>query len=593
MGQTQRTRKIIWRLVAGIITFLVLPLVVFLSYAYHRAYKARVNDVFVTLELLEKSEVFLLDQLLIARFQILDTAAFLLKTQADPSTFSLKEMNEVFAQQPTNEMLFVAKKGDQWICQAASKGNFLGTDYSELVRGSKEVKPGYTLFAGIDPETRVHTLYIGKEVKGGWIFLTYHANRLIQDLSILQNTEIPMSFSLLNSEGMVIATSDPDLIGVLFGPKGVKIKGSTFTYDNVTRIGIKRPIPMTPYSLLFDVNSSYILAPLRRNLVEMVIFFAVIVAFGALAALYLTRRIAKPLDQLSHVMGKVRDGDLSARYEKDRFGYDINEVGLTFNGMLDQLLTQMDERRRAEVQKEALKSELALGQSVQRALLPQSLPDLKGLNVATHFAAAKEVGGDFYDLFRCEDGRLQIVICDVSGKGIFACFYSLILRSYLRGIDGQNIEESILKANRLFTQDSGPSSVFATVWIGWLDLASFDLEYVSLGHNPPLVLRKNGELETLQGEGMALGVTDEIAFSLKTTQLNKGDLFLGYTDGVIDTHNLQDETFGVDRLEAFLKSQQGKMPEDVAGDLLEELALFGQGRPLFDDLTLLSLSRKY
>lgn len=177
---------------------------------------------------------------------------------------------------------------------------------------------------------------------------------------------------------------------------------------------------------------------------------------GGFIVWLITQRISKPLRELCKAMQRVGEGAVHVRYTPDKMGFEINELGKQFNQTLDQLLLHSQEAERQRIARERLAEELKIGHDIQASLLPKHLPELKGIEIASGFQPAAEVGGDFYDLFPMDDGRLLIAIADTAGKGVSACLYALGLRSMLRtlALGKAGLSEIVLGANDLFWRDA-------------------------------------------------------------------------------------------------------------------------------------------
>lgn len=316
------------------------------------------------------------------------------------------------------------------------------------------------------------------------------------------------------------------------------------------------------------------------------IFFVGVIGGGAVYLL--TRRIARPLKQLCKTMERVSEGASHARYTPDWMGFEINELGKQFNETMDGLLRHAQAAERERLGREKLAEELRIGHDIQAGLFPSHVPGLPGVDIATANVSAKEVNGDFYDLFRLENGKLLIVMCDIAGKGISACLFALGLRSMLRSMATlvDKLDEIIRRANDLFWLDAHESAMFATLWVGLYDPKTRALTYCSQGH-PPALLRREGKLEELWTDGIALGAQKVDVIPTKTVTFRKEDLLVLYTDGIIEAHDPYRQLFGKNRLHEFLLRKKQATAQKIVDQLIEEVHLFSQGSPQHDDMTLL------
>ena len=256
----------------------------------------------------------------------------------------------------------------------------------------------------------------------------------------------------------------------------------------------------------------------------------------------------------------------------------------TLHTTLERLEQEMRERERVE-------QELRVAQRIQHALLPRDLPELEGWKIAYDYRPAREVGGDFYDFLPLSDGRLGVIIGDVSGKGIPAALVMANTQSVLRAIArrGDIAPGRVLaEANEvLFTYL--PPNMFATCFYAVLDPTEGRLRYANAGHNLPCCWHE-GLATDLRASGMPLGLMPTMDYEEKERTLAPGDGVLLYSDGLIEAHDPQREMFGTSRMVEFVGANSGKAT--LIDSLLAELKQFaGEGWEQEDDITMLTLQR--
>jgi sigma-B regulation protein RsbU (phosphoserine phosphatase) len=245
------------------------------------------------------------------------------------------------------------------------------------------------------------------------------------------------------------------------------------------------------------------------------------------------------------------------------------------------------------VEKGRMEQELRMAREIQRSLLPARIPRLAGYELAADWQAAHEVAGDFYDLIELgEDGRLGVLIADVSDKGAPAAIFMAVARSLIRGnaVGSATPLEAMERANRLVFADSR-AGMFVTAFYAVLSPGSGRIQYVNAGHNPPLLRRAAGDVEALSRGGMALGLHPDNRLTLGELELRVGDVLVLYTDGVTEAPNRQMEEFGLRRLMELLARCGGL---DAAGWLqriLEAVRAFTGEAAAFDDITLVVIRR--
>ena len=185
-------------------------------------------------------------------------------------------------------------------------------------------------------------------------------------------------------------------------------------------------------------------------------------------------------------------------------------------------------------------------------------------------------------------------MADASGKGVHACFFSLSLRNMLRTYAKEytDIAQAMGAANDLFRADTGDSGMFVTALSGIYDAETRVLSYYSCGHNPGLLRRKGGVVETLEFKGMAMGFVPAPPATAHTIHLEPGDLVLFYTDGITEAMNKEYEFFGEERLMRCLAQEGDKEASAVIESIVAHVADFSGGEDQHDDITLLVMKVK-
>ncbi|MFN2159172.1 MAG: GAF domain-containing SpoIIE family protein phosphatase [Anaerolineales bacterium] len=244
-------------------------------------------------------------------------------------------------------------------------------------------------------------------------------------------------------------------------------------------------------------------------------------------------------------------------------------------------------------QRERLERELQLAHIVQTSLLPQTLPEIPGYSLAADWCAAREMAGDFYDVFKLPGDRWGIIVADVSDKGAPAAMYMAMTRSLIRAqIEiNPNPADTLKEVNRHLNAYSN-SGMFVSLFYTVLDVKRSMLIYSSAGHNPPLLRRTSGDVEEILPTGPVLGVLDEIEILYESISLHPGDTLFIYTDGVTDALNRQGEEFGLERLQGMIKNLPVSSAKTQMNILKEERTAFIGDAPSFDDITCFVLTRE-
>ena len=301
-------------------------------------------------------------------------------------------------------------------------------------------------------------------------------------------------------------------------------------------------------------------------------------------------KLAIPLVSQGELVGLLNLGP--RRSEQDYSTYDRTLLGsLAIQAAPAVRVAQMVQEQKVQVrERERIEHELRVARLIQQTLLPKELPALPGWQVSTHYHPAREVGGDFYDFLYFEDGRLGIVIGDVTDKGVPAALVMATTRSVLRAAALRIISPSevLERVNESICPDI-PPKMFITCLYAVLDPTTGRLQYANAGHDLPYRRYKGGVSE-LRATGMPLGLMPGMSYEGKETTLAPGESILFYSDGLVEAHNPNREMFGFPRLMTLLGEHEGS--SNLIDFLLDQLAMFtGQGWEQEDDVTLVTLHR--
>jgi len=236
--------------------------------------------------------------------------------------------------------------------------------------------------------------------------------------------------------------------------------------------------------------------------------------------------------------------------------------------------------------------ELEQAAEIQRSFLPGSAPQVAGAELAGYNAPCRTVGGDYYDFFTYPNGRVAMVLGDVSGKGMPASLMMMGLQARVQVLadEPQNLAAVINRLNKITCQNC-PSNRFITFFFCVLDPATGELAYCNAGHNPPVVVRTSGAVEYLDGGGPVLGILSIANYSEYRAKLEPGDALAIYSDGVTEANNGKEEEFGDERFAAVLTANRHKSAPDIVAAVNEALTEFAAGSPPADDITLIVARR--
>jgi serine phosphatase RsbU (regulator of sigma subunit) len=249
----------------------------------------------------------------------------------------------------------------------------------------------------------------------------------------------------------------------------------------------------------------------------------------------------------------------------------------------------------------SVEQELRLARSIQQASLPEEVPQLEGWQISTFYRPAREVGGDFYDFFELQEGRVGVVVGDATGKGMPAALVagaaSNMLRAVAQALGSSSSPGEVLAQVNETLLARIPANMFVTCFYAIVEDESGRLLYANAGHNLPCCRRDDGHAAAtttttdLSARGMPLGIMPQMNYEEKESVLVPGEGVLFYTDGLVEAHNSQGEMFGTPRLRSLL-SERPEAGRGLSATLMEELERFtGKGWEQEDDITLLTLER--
>jgi sigma-B regulation protein RsbU (phosphoserine phosphatase) len=348
-----------------------------------------------------------------------------------------------------------------------------------------------------------------------------------------------------------------------------------------------------------DVELDYVYAELAETLWKTA-FAGVVICTGSIILCWvLANHAASPMMKLAGVIRTVvaRDfrmdqGDRTLLNSvAERSVEEVSNVAQAFGRMQDRLCEYIRELQESTAARQRIESELTIAHDIQMGLLPCNLPEVPGCELFARIIPAKEVGGDLFDAAIMPDGRLMIVVADVSGKGVPAGLFMAVAKTLLNVGRHYSTEPDKLMAfvNKELVAHND-QLMFVTTFVGMFDPKTGELQYTNAGHNPPYVRRSSGAIEMLEGRhGMALGIAPTAEFTTETATLAGGDLLLLYSDGVSEAQNEASELFDERRIEECLADAADSTAAATGAELLRRVTAFQGPAPQFDDITMLSL----
>lgn len=324
--------------------------------------------------------------------------------------------------------------------------------------------------------------------------------------------------------------------------------------------------------------------------------FALIAVVAVVSAVVLTRTITGTVHYLYEGTRRVEAGDL--QHEIQAVGNDqLGDLARSFNRMIHSIRDLL----RVSAEKERLDQEMKIATQVQARLFPRALPKNEWLDFAPGVCLpARQVSGDYYDFVGIAPGLIGVVIADVCGKGVSAALLMANLQAHLRSQiqacqEGQpqlrSVAEIVARVNQQL-KAVAPDASFVTLCYAEFDEHSSTLRYTNAGHNPPLIWRSTGEFERLECGGTVVGLFDEMEYEQAAVPLYHGDLFVAFTDGLLEAHNPRGEEFGEARILAVVERHSQQRAAEIKDALLAAVQSWMSGEEQEDDLTLIVIKRR-
>jgi sigma-B regulation protein RsbU (phosphoserine phosphatase) len=307
----------------------------------------------------------------------------------------------------------------------------------------------------------------------------------------------------------------------------------------------------------------------------------------------LTRSMTEAVDHLYDATERVQAGELSYR-----IGLPADDQLSALGGAFDNMTASVERLLRASEEKLRLESDVEIAQEVQRQLFPREVPVIEGVELYGVCHPARGVSGDYYDFLQLEDGRVGLVLGDVSGKGISAALLMAAIRSALHAqfYDGQSAggtpaippistADVVARLNRLLCESTSAEK-YATFFYAVYENKTHRLTYTNAGHVAPALFRQ-GAIRRLDVGGTVIGLFPAPHYAQAEIELDPGDLLLAFTDGLTEPENTYGEEFGEERIFQAVESARSASPEELAEEIYRSVADWTGDPELQDDMTLI------
>ncbi len=384
---------------------------------------------------------------------------------------------------------------------------------------------------------------------------------------------------------------DPGTDGRVHAMQAVAARADSVVVDPANQtetryifVDLRNPAAVSDSSVVVELRYSTkrLDAATRTLVMQYIVIGICAILMGVLLAFLMFRKLTGEIGAIVKDVGIVADGDLAHTIHSVNTR-EFAELETGINTMIGRIMAYTEELERK-------KAELQVAADIQQAFLPKHLPQIPGYEIAAASYPAREVGGDFYDVFPVRDGRYALVIADVSGKGVPASLFMALSRTAVRIVSRweRSARRVLEGSNTIFIEDAGSVS-FVTAFYALLDGKECRLAYVNAGHNPPLVLHRDGSIEELGPTGPVIGLVDDPGYGETETGLVQGDILVMYTDGVTEAINRNEVMFGDERLRDAVRESATLPAAGIVREIRDRVNRFCGDMPQFDDMTIVVL----
>ncbi|HEX2443172.1 MAG TPA: SpoIIE family protein phosphatase [Vicinamibacterales bacterium] len=311
----------------------------------------------------------------------------------------------------------------------------------------------------------------------------------------------------------------------------------------------------------------------------------------AIVIVLLSRRLTRPLKDLSQSAEQIATGDLDLELPPVRSQDETGRLTASFHNMRDSLKKHIQELQETTAAKERLESELKVARRIQMDMLPRKAAGGEGFELTATLVPARAVGGDLYDHFMQDGSRVVFMVGDVSGKGVPAALFMARTKTLLEAIAVREPDPAMVlrELNQALSAEN-EAGMFVTAVLCTLDTRNGELAFAVAGHEAPVLVPNEGEPSKVEAEGgPVMGLLEGSEYPLNRVTLNPGDALVLFTDGVNEAQNVEGEFFGPERLTAAAAEGRAEGTPGLTGAVLTAVRAFAGDAPQSDDITILTL----
>lgn len=420
--------------------------------------------------------------------------------------------------------------------------------------------------------------------------------------TILQNSRSVESVIITDADGIIYGHQELQHVSKRYSVDydGYTIKQSPFVgsdetlYESVNSYHIDIPVKSldrTVGQVHLTYSKKDMNASIRRALTISIIGILFALSVGTILSLILFRRISLPMKNLMEGVNKLGEGDLNTTICLDTKN-EFRVLAESFNEMAERIAKAQKEI----VIKERMEKEIEIAREIQATLIPATVPELEGFEIAIHYESATEVGGDYLDVIPIDLENISLVMADVSGKGVPGLVVMGMLKIMVHTLTARKLPpRNLIKELNVSITKALKPNMFVTFFVANLNSRTGEMVYSNAGHNPLICFDKStARCEFHKMKGPPMGIFPPAMFDDHIEEyrlkIRPGMLVLQYTDGLNESMNKEDSQFGYDRILSVCKAYAGSGARQLIPNLVKSERRFRHGASQADDIALLALS---
>jgi serine phosphatase RsbU (regulator of sigma subunit)/anti-sigma regulatory factor (Ser/Thr protein kinase) len=420
-------------------------------------------------------------------------------------------------------------------------------------------------------------------------------------VSYQRANDVLMSIVILDDRNEILADSrGPSLLHTTYDPKKLQLIRETGSPEIGGKIGggtfITRKIGRSERRLgtvIMEYSSQSMEYQIRRARQIVLMITGIGLLIGITGIYLLSNYFVRPIGRIVDRVRRFSQGDLESQLPLVGAGefYEISRA-------LNELIMRIRRDRKNIVEREILHKEMQMAEEIQKALIPTSLPTVRGFDIGTIYKAARMVGGDLFDIIQMDEHTFAVAVADVSGKGVPGSLVMSMVRTVLRleSRENRSARKILVKVND-FVADDIKQGMFVTILLAVIDTRSGKINFASAGHNPIIHFdSEKREAAFLNAPGMPVGIKAEqvdFAEAMKTAEitLKENDFLLIYTDGVTEGRGQHKNAYGTERIIEIIKENSDKSAAEVTRLMESDIIRFVGKADQYDDITMVLLKR--